>query len=158
MVLADVIRCHEVFRVKNNMRKLKRRLEEDPGERPDPIPPGPFLTCKIQEKCGDYEPCKDEECHERKEAACLDADRMCSQWIPPPLAPSSYDSSMVGEVTKDSLAKYTQDVEKQMDKLRTATADVVSTVKNTRGGQNDQTSREATWRKPQKVSRIPGMS
>ena len=151
MVLADVVRCHEVFRVKNNMRKLKRRLEKDPGERPDPIPPGPFPTYKIQEKCGDCEPCKKEECHEcevctsqvrgsrtnppgPQEAACLAADRMCSLWISLPLPPSSCNSSVVGEVTNYSLAKYTQDVEKQMEKLMMATADVVSAVKNAGGG------------------------
>ena len=150
VLLADVVQCHKVFRLKNNLRKLKRRLEEDPGERPEPFPPGPFLKYKIQEKCGDCMPCKMEECHEcdvcssrsrgsranlpgPQEVACIAADRMCLLWISPPLPPSSYTSSMASEVTKDSLTKCTQDVEKQMDKLMTATADVMSTAKNAGG-------------------------
>ena len=132
------------------MWKLKRRLEEDPGERPDPIPLGPFPKYKIQEKCGDCKLCKKEECHECKvcisrvrglrnnlpgpqETACIAADRMCSLWFSPPLPPSSCNSSMVGEVTKDSLAKCTQDIDKQMDKLMTATADVMSAIRNAGG-------------------------
>ena len=151
VVLAEVVRCHQVCRMKNNVRKLKRRLEEDPGGRTDPIPPGPFPKYKIQEKCGNCKPCRKEECHEcevctsqvrgsrtnppgPQKAACLAADRSCSLWISPPPPPSSYTSSVAGEVTKDSLAKCTQDIEKQMDKLTTATADVLSAVKNAGGG------------------------
>ena len=133
------------------MRKLKRRLEEDPGERPEPIPPGPLPRYRIEEKCGSCEHCKKEECHEcevcasrargsrahqpgPQEVACPAADRMCLRWKSPPLPPSSYASSVLGEVTRNSLRKCTQDVEIQMDKCVTATADVVTAIKNAGGG------------------------
>ena len=50
------------------------------------------------------------------------------------MPPSSYTSSVASNVTGDSLKKCTEEIEAQMDKLVTATADVVVAIKNVGSG------------------------
>ena len=154
---ADRKRHLENMRLTNLARRLKKKLLEDPGARPDPPPPLPGEVRRADERCGVCKPCLASDCgtcrmcqktrvetRKEKSAAvevCQDASRWCPLWGPAPQRPPSLaGSSIVSLASPNSLEKSSTDLEEQVDKLGSSVADLIVAIKGEGAGPWDTRS------------------
>ena len=143
---ADRRRHQENIRLANLSRRLKKKLLEDPGARPDPPPPLPGEVRRADERCGVCKQCVAADCgtcraclkkrvetrKEKSEAVevCQDAARWCPLWGPAPhREPYLAGSSVVSLASPETLTKSTKDLEEQLNKLGDTVADLVVAIK-----------------------------
>ena len=148
---ADRRRHQENISLANLSRRLKKKLLEDPGERPDPPPLLPAEARRADERCGVCKPCLGADCgtcrtcqkrrvetRKEKSAAvevCQAAARWCPLWGPAPQRePSLAGSSIVSLASPDTLMKSTKDLEEQLNKLGDTVGDLVVAIKGEGAG------------------------
>ena len=146
---ADKERHYEEYKFLNFVRKLKKRLREETGARPQPmLDPAMMWPNPPAERCGDCQGCLEVKCRmcvnclamgvttrrTTEPALCCGApSRRCEKWLPP-ATPAMSASSIVSDVNADSIRIHTQKMEDQMDKLGKSTYDLIVEIKNAGGG------------------------
>ena len=144
-------------------RKLKKRLTEDPGQRP--FIPGPSLPLNpperpTLERCGEWDQCKTPDCGmcgsfqgegpmatrarsrgigANAQEPCKEEQRRCRNWpeTPPPPPSSIFSwgtSSIVSEATPENLASGSEELEAHQAKMTDATTKLLSVVSEVGGG------------------------